>query len=426
MTGFDDVDYYMDTELIEDPFPYLAHLRSQCPVVHLPKHDVMAITSYEEAARVLRDHEHFSSCNSVSGPFPGFSEKPAADEDIDAFIAAHRGELPMNEYVVTMDPPDQQQHRSLITRLFTPKRMRENEEFMRGLADRLIGPLLDHGRVEVLQNYSQPFALLVIADLLGVPEEHHHEFQRNLGGLPKVGPDADKQQMSPDPLQFSLDRFASYIADRREDPRGDVLTKLATATYADGSEPDVASISRMAAFLFAAGQDTTAKLMTMSLRYLADDPDLQATLRADPTLIPGFIEEVLRFDGIVKHIGRMARVTTEVAGVTIPAGQTVGVFPGAANRDPEHFDDPDTFRPGRSNAGDQLGFGRGIHSCPGGPLARLETTISIETFLARTSTIGLDEEHHGPAGDRRFDFDNNYINQGLRSLHLVLEPAVDR
>ena len=126
----------------------------------------------------------------------------------------------------------------------------------------------------------------------------------------------------------------------------------------------------------------------------------------------------------MKHIGRMARVTTEVAGVTIPAGTTVGVFPGAANRDPAHFDDPDTFRPDRPNASDHLGFGRHIHACPGRPLSRLEAKVSIEKFLARTADIRLDEEHHGPAHYRRFDFDQNYINQGLQSLHhLVLEPA---
>lgn len=422
MTTFESTDFYTDLELVNDPHPYFAHLRSKCPVVHLPHHDVMAVTTYEEAARVLRDHEKFSSCNSVSGPFPGFAETPESDGDCNDFLAQHRDELPMHEYVVTLDPPDHHAHRSLVMRLLTPKRVRENEAFMWGLADRQIDEFIGNGKVEVFREYGQPFALLVIADLLGVPEEDHREFRRNLGGLVKVSDNADNRRMSRDPLSFSLNRFAAYVEDRRREPRGDVLTKLATATYPDGSVPPIDVVSRMASFLFAAGQDTTAKLITTALRIIAEDAEIQLSLRQDQERIPNFVEEVLRYHGVVKHIGRVARVTTEVGGVEIPAGTQVGVFPSSASRDSTHFDDPDTFRPDRSNAAEHLAFGRGVHACPGAALSRHETRVSIDRFLARTSDIRLDEAHHGPPGARRFQYEPIYIMQGLQSLHLELDP----
>jgi cytochrome P450 len=421
VTTFDDTDFYTDLELINNPHPYFAHLRSQCPVVYLPQHDVMAVTTYEEAAIVLRDHEQFSSCNSVSGPFPGFSETPISTDDCSDFLARHRDELPMHDYVVTLDPPNHHPHRSLVMRLLTPKRVRENEAFMWGLADRQIDGFIGDGEVEVLHDYGQPFALLVIADLLGVPEDDHAEFQQNLGGLMKVSDDIGSRNMSRDPLRFSLDRFAGYVEERRREPRADVLTKLATATYPDGTVPEVDVVSRMASFLFAAGQDTTAKLITTALRIVAEDQDIQSSLRRDKQRIPNFVEEVLRHHGVVKHIGRVARVTTEVAGVEIPAGAQVGIFPSSANRDGTHFEDPDAFRPDRPNAGEHLAFGRGVHACPGAALSRLEARVSIERFLARTSDIRLDERYHGPPGARHFEYEPIYIMQGLESLHLELD-----
>lgn len=422
MASFDDLDFYTDLSIVDDPHPYFTYLRGKCPVVHLPQHDVMAVTTYEETARVLRDHASFSSCNSVSGPFPGFSSKPESSDDANDFLVAHRHELPMHEYVITMDPPAHQMHRGLVMRLLTPRRMRENEEYMWALADRQIDQFIDRGKVEVLHDYGQAFALLVIADLLGVPEEDHREFQKELGGLPKMD-EEDSVQMSGDPLEYLQGQFAEYVEARRVDPTADVLTKLATATYPDGSTPELDVICRMATFLFAAGQDTTAKLITIAMLIIAEHPEIQAALRADTDLIPNFVEEVLRYHGIVKHIGRTARVTTEVAGVTIPAGASVGLFPSSANRDPAHFENPDEFQLHRPNASDNLAFGRGVHSCPGASLSRLEAKVSIERFLARTTDIRIDAEHHGPPGDRHFEYEPIFIMQGLNALHLEFDAV---
>jgi len=418
---YDTIDFFTDASLVDDPFPYFDHLRQRCPVARLPHHGVVAITGYEEAHEVLRNHETFSSCNSASGPFPGFSTQPEGD-DITAFIAAHREELPMSEYMVTQDVPAHHDHRGLIMRLLTPKRMRENEEFMWRLADRQIDEFIDRGTFEVLRDYGQAFALLVIADLLGVPEEHHREFRKHLGGLPQMA-DGEPREMSHDPLSFLIDQFSEFVEDRRRAPGNDVLTQIAQATFADGRTPDPAFVARMAAFLFAAGQDTTARLITAALHVIAERPDIQAALRADTSLIPNFIEEVLRLEGPVKSMGRMTRVNAAVAGQDIAAGTCVTIFPGAANRDPNRFADPHAFHIDRPNAKEHLAFGRGIHSCPGAPLSRIEAQVSIERFLSRTSDIRINEEVHGPPGARRYDQEPIYILRGLRALHLDFTVA---
>jgi cytochrome P450 len=423
VTAYDEVDFYSDMSILDDPFSYFAHLRRQGPVVELPHHGVMAVTTYDAAAQVLRDHARFSSCNSLGGPFPDWSEEPPPTDDFDEFLAAHRHEMPMAEYLITMDPPAHQSQRGLVMRLLTPKRMKENEEFMWRLADRQIDEFIGAGKVEVLRGYGQPFSLLVIADLLGVPEEDHREFRRQLGGLPQLEGDGGVGPVVHDPLAFLQERFAEYVEERRREPRDDVLTGLATATYPDGSIPDVNSVCRMATFLFAAGQDTTAKLITSALRIIAEEREVQAYLREDHARIPNFVEEVLRLQGVVKHAGRTARVTTEVAGVEIPAGTRVAVFPGAANRDPARFEAPDELRPDRPNANDHLAFGRGVHACPGGPLARVEAKVSIERFLDRTSDIAIDEEQHGPPAARRWDYEPIFVLFGLRALHLVVTTS---
>jgi cytochrome P450 len=161
---------------------------------------------------------------------------------------------------------------------------------------------------------------------------------------------------------------------------------------------------RTATFLFAAGQETTARLLAAALRHLAEHPELQDELRAHKDKIPNFIEEMLRIESPVKTDFRLTTQSTTVAGVDIAAGTPVMLLNSAANRDPRRFECPAEFRLDRENAQSHIAFGRGVHSCPGGPLARAEGRISIERILDRTRNIRLDEEHHGPPGDRRFHY----------------------
>ena len=419
MTDLENVDFFRGDALIPDPYPYFDQLRAQCPVRREQHHGVVMVTGFDEAVAVYADAATFSSANSVTGPFPGFPV-PLEGDDVSDLIEEHRDSLPFSDQLPTFDPPKHTAHRALLARLITPRRLKENEEFMWRLADRQIDEFHAQGAFEVVRGYAKPFAMLVIADLLGVPEEDHEMFRRRLGGGHLGSPEGELEHS---PLEFLYEQFTSYVEDRRRDPRRDVLTGMATATFPDGSLPEVIDVVRVAANLFAAGQETTVRLLAASLQLIGDRPDLQQLLRRERDRIPNFVEEALRFDGPVKGDFRLARVPTTVTGVDIPAGATVMVLNGAANRDPRVFEDPSEFRVGRTNARHHLAFGFGIHTCPGAPLARAEARVSIERILDRMADITISEAEHGPSDDRHYDYEPTYILRGLRRLHLEFTPV---
>jgi cytochrome P450 len=270
--------------------------------------------------------------------------------------------------------------------------------------------------------------MLAVADLLGVPEEDHQKFREGFGLLGSVGEVGAGSEGNPgeNPLGWLDGWFAEYVEDRRREPREDVLTRLAEATYPDGTTPEVTSVVRTATFLFAAGQETTARLLAAALKHLAEHPELQDELRADNELIPGFLEEVLRVESPVKTDFRLTRRSTSIAGVDIAAGTPVMLLNGAANRDPRRFECPNDLRIDRENAQSHVAFGRGAHSCPGGPLARVEGRVSLSRILARTRNLRLAEEHHGPPGDRRFRYEPTWILRGLTELHLEFDVIEER
>jgi cytochrome P450 family 150 subfamily A5 len=423
---YDDIDFFRGDELIADPYPYFDHLRSGCPVQREPKHGVVMVTGYEEAVSVYTNTSTFSSCNAVTGPFPGFPV-PLEGDDVSDVIEQHRDELPFSDQITTMDPPKHKAHRGLLMRLITPKRLRENEDFMWSHADRQIDEFVGRGQCEFIRDFAGPFTLYVIADLLGVPEEDHEWFREELQG---GGHNRDQglgstgsRTMSHSPLEFLYDSLSKYVEERRREPREDVLTGLATATFPDGSMPEVIDVVRVAANVFSAGQETTVRLLGAALLTIAENPDIQGRLREDRTLVADFVEECLRFESPVKGDFRLARTGSTVGGVDIPAGSTVMVLNGAAGRDPRRFSDPDQFRMDRPNAKEHLAFGRGPHACPGGPLARAETRISIERLLARLGDIGISESAHGPAGDRHYAYVPTYILRGLTQLNLEFTPT---
>jgi cytochrome P450 len=425
MSDFDGIDFFRGNELVADPYPYFDHLRAQCPVQREPHHGVVMVTGYEEAVSVYTDTATFSSCNAVTGPFPGFPV-PLVGDDVSELIEQHRDELPFSDQLTVMDPPKHKAHRGMLMRLITPKRLKENEDFMWRHADRQIDEFAASGECEFIRSYAGPFTLYVIADLLGVPESDHEWFRQELQGghrretqgLGSTG----SGSLGHSPLEFLYDRLTTYIEDRRREPRDDVLTGLATASFPDGSTPEVIDVVRVAANLFSAGQETTVRLLAAALQLIGERPDLQQLLREDRARIPDFVEEVLRMEGPVKGDFRLSRTATTVGGVEIPAGTTLMVVNGAAGRDPRRFEDPAEFRVDRENAKEHLAFGRGPHACPGGPLARAEARISIERLLARLGDIRISESEHGPAGDRRYEYAPTYILRGLQRLHLEFTP----
>ncbi|EJZ05058.1 cytochrome P450 [Mycolicibacterium vaccae] len=418
---FETVDYFTDESLVPDPYPYFDHLRAKCPVSQATPFGVLAVTGYEEALSVYKNPA-FSSCNSVAGPFSGMPFGPGESDDVSDLIEQHRGAVPMSEHITSQDPPLHTRTRGLLSRLITPKRLKENEDFMWRLADRQLDTFIERGSAEFLGDYAKPFSLLVIADLLGVPAEDHEEFKAAFA-LETVGELGKEAPTTHNPLQWLNDKFHAYIEDRRRAPREDVLTELALAKHEDGSTPDIDDVMNLSTFLFAAGTETTTKLVSSAVRFIADNPGSEEMLRRDRSKIPAFLEETLRLESPVKSHFRMARTTTKIGDVEVPAGSTVMVLPGACNRDGRKFENPDEFRADRSNVREQIAFIRGAHSCPGAPLARAEGRISLERILDRMTGIAISEEHHGPAGARRFTYEPTFIMRGLAELNITFTPA---
>ncbi|MCX4090959.1 cytochrome P450 [Nocardia sp. alder85J] len=424
MTDPVSVDYFSDAAVAQDPYEYWRTLRDRNPVFREPHHDVVVVTGYQEVNEAFRNSDAFSACISIGGPFPPLPFTPAGD-DITAQIEEHRHLFPINEHMVTMDPPDHTRTRALLAKLLTPKRLKENEEYMWEQADRQFDEFLAAGRCEFLGDYAKPFATLVIADLLGVPDSDRHLFRRTLAGTApgsRVGA-LDHEPVGLNPLQWLEDTFGGYIEERRRSPRADILSVLASTTWPDGSAPEIIDLVRPATFLFAAGQETVTKLLSSAVKILGEYPHYQDLLREDRSLIGGFVEEALRFESPTKVDFRLTRTSTRLGGVDIPAGTVVMLCIGAANRDPRKFEHPDEFHPDRRNAREHIAFGRGIHTCAGAPLARVEGQVTLNRMLDRLGDIGIDATRHGDATERRFGYEPTFLLRGLRDLHITFAPV---
>jgi cytochrome P450 len=381
-------DFFTDPEILQDPLPYYHALHERGPVVREPHKGVFMLSRIDEILEVYTDHERFSAIVGPLGPLLDLPQ-PAEGESWGEVIERRRHEIPMGDQITSLDPPKHTRHRALIGKLFTPNRLKENEEFMWTLADGIIDEFADRGEVEFGRAYARPFTLLVIADLLGVPREDHKTFRGWLRGESGTVGDPEGRHVGDQVFANLHPYFTRYIEERRAAPRDDVMSRLAGVRFRDGELPEVMDVVRLAAILFAAGQETTARLLYAGMRILCEQPALAGELRSDPGVIPNFVEECLRLESPIKGSFRLALQNTSLAGVHIPAGSIVMAMIGAANRDPRVFEDPDRFDARRTNAWRNIAFGHGEHFCPGASLARAEARISFARLLARLDDFQL-------------------------------------
>jgi cytochrome P450 len=417
-----DRDYFTDRSVLLDPYDFFEEVRAHGPVVQREDRDMLFITGFKEAAQVLLNKADFSSSIATAGPAAPLPYEVDSD-DISAKVTAYNQSIAAQNLMVNYDGDAHVAARALLNPLLVPSRLKANEAFMESLADEMVRGVVAKGHCEVVNEMATPYVTLVIADLLGVPAEDRDKFRSVIDAGPPSGNMDDPQEMTQsDSLAFMVGYFARYLGERRADPQGDVMSDLALAKFPDGSVPDIMEPAKAAMFLFAAGQDTSAKLLGNAMRFLAENTALQDQLRADPSLVPAFIEEMLRLEGSTKMTARLAVRNTMIGEREVPAGKRIFVGLAAANRDPTRWEDPAEFRLNRPKIKEHLAFGRGAHTCAGAPLARVEVRVLLERFLAHTSQIAISEEHHGAPGNRKLDYEASFIIRGLERLHVTLTP----
>jgi cytochrome P450 len=425
MLKLEERDYFSDYEILKDPYQFFEAVRAHGPVYQPTGKDYLIVTGFDEAIEIFNNNRDFSACIGLAGAAAPLPFEPHGS-DIAEQLDANRSKILGGNLLVNLDDGAHSNMRSLVNRLFTPSRLRANEEFIAKTSKQFVAEAVANGGVELIKSISTPFVTLVIADLLGVPEEDRQHFMDLIEAAPPPGSlESEDNDFSGEnhPMVAMAGYFARYLMERTQSPRDDILSELANAQYPDGTKPPLVDLIALSTFIFGAGQDTSAKLLGSAMRFLTDEPGLQQKLRADPSLIPAMLEEVLRLEGSTKQTARLARRDTRIGDLEVPAGTKVLLAISAANRDGSRWPDPEAFALDRPKIREHVGFGRGKHVCAGAPLARVEVRIILEEFLKQTSNIDLDESRHGPRGQRNLDFDASFIIRGLAALHLELTPA---
>lgn len=422
MTSLAERDYFTDMSILRDPYAYFEAVRASGPITKMHgRDDFLMVTGYQESLDILLNSDDFSSVIAVN-PVEPLPYTPEGD-DISAQIEASRGRNILTELLVAYDGEQHRAARSLLNGMFRPTRLKENEDYMTEIADQMVRDVVAKGGCELIGEVATPYVTLVIADLLGVPAEDRQKFMDVIAAGAPAGNMDTQSGANPtgSPLEFMGAFFFGYVNDRRANPREDVLTELSTAKYPDGSTPEVIEIVKAAMFLFAAGQDTSAKLLGNAMRYLTENQAMQKKLRDDPSQIGAFLEETLRLEGSTKCTFRIARKTTKVGDYEIKAGTKLVVGLAAGNRDPRRWDNPEEFRFNRDKINQHLAFGRGLHTCIGAPLARAEVRVILEKFFEHTSEITL-SPRHGPIGNTDLAYEPTYIIRGLEKLYVDFKP----
>jgi cytochrome P450 len=348
-------------KLIHVPVEYYRQMRATQPVAYDPKFKSWNVFRYDDALRILNDHTTFSSKSPGQG----------------------RESLPS---IVGMDPPRHRQLRSLINQAFTPRVVEQLGPRIAEIADELLERVLVQGGMDLVQEFAYPIPIRIIAELLGIPVEEQATFRRWSETL-VTGPrtDALRGRSFAEERSASLrdlnDYFTGKLSERRKSPRQDLMSRLITAEV-EGERLGDDDLLEFCRLLLIAGYETTACLIGSTAVVLCERPDVVALLRADPSLVPGVVEEAIRCYPSVAGTMRVTTTDVDVAGQRIEKGQSIIVWIGSANYDEAHFADPERFDVRRS-PNRHLGFGVGIHFCVGAPLARLEARIAVGRLLER-------------------------------------------
>lgn len=369
MTTTDTTDVYFDpydAEIDADPYPVYKRLRDEAPLYYNEPYDFFAVSRFEDVERGLRDARTY-----ISG-------RGGILEIIKANIELPPGTL------IFEDPPVHTVHRSLLSRVFTPRRVAALEPKIREFCARSLDPLVGAGGFDFIADLGAQMPMRVIGMLFGIPEEDQEAIRK--GADAKLRTNAGEPMQVSENTTFGSEMFAEYIDWRVEHPSDDLMTELLHTEFEDETGT-TRRLTRDEALLYTtvvagAGNETTTRLIGWAGKVLAEHPDQRRDLVADRSLIPNAIEELLRYEPPGPHIGRYVPNDVELYGGTIPAGSAMLFVVGAANRDERRYPDPDRFDI-RRDIGQHLTFGYGVHYCLGAALARLEGRVALDEVLNR-------------------------------------------
>lgn len=365
-----------DPAVRNNPFPLYARMREESPVALIDPGGFYTLSRYPDVCAAFRDTQTYSSegFRAVLGP-EWVGHNPVADS------------------LIVRDPPRHTQLRALANRAFVGQVLVALERVMEARADELFrAPRVARGEeIDVVGDLAQMFVGNVMAEALGLDRKlvpRIVQWTNNITRITPVQPEPAIVEEVKALIQEEVDYLTAVIRDRLASPREDDLPTSLCQAEIDGERLTEEELLSFMMILVGGGFETTIHLLSKATLLLAERPDLHAALRADPNLVPGFVEEMLRFDGPTHMLMRLTTRDVEVHGVTIPAHRPVGLMIGAANRDPSQFEDPDTFRLDRQIRG-ALAFGHGPHVCIGAALARMEGKVFLRELTTRFSRIEL-------------------------------------
>lgn len=381
---------HLSPELARDLHATLARTRSKCPVAHSDAYGGFWVaTRYEDVLRIAQDWQSFSSELGITVPPPQRQTKI----------------LP-----VTIDPPLHRVFKSLINFHFTPAKVAPWEEPTRVLVNQLIDGFIERGEVDFMAEFARPLPGLLFFDLaLHAPADDLDEVNA-LAQLASLSHTQEGRE--------SIMKLAGWIKGflerrRAEPPHGDVVDAVLNAQI-DGRPITEEEAIGTVQLLVLGGLETTAGVLGAAMQRFCEHPEIPALLRAEPELIPKAVEELLRLDGSFICVGRTARHDADVDGTTIPEGERILMYWAAANRDPDEFDDPDTFDLDRPR-NRHIAFGAGPHRCIGSNLARMNLRIAIGELVRRLTDIRL-------APDANIEFHSTF-NRAPRTMPIRFTPA---
>ena len=381
-----------------NPYPHYKPLYRRPPYLLNLFAPMALVGRYQDAARILHDHERFSSVPPMT---------PFIRERLDVFGTAPR--------VVFSDPPVHTRLRRLVSRAFTPKRIRDLEPRICQFTKILLDRVAEKGTFEVMGDLANVLPVMVIAEILGVPPEDYLTFKQwsdRVVESDNTPPGTPLPEVVKNSFHSLREYFISEIEKRRRSPGPDLVSAL----VASRDEAEALTEEELITFvvlLLLAGNETTTNLIGNGMLALGSDPQQMQKLIREPQLMPCAIEEMLRYDCPVQSTARYPKIDVTIDGVQLKANMITFVMVAAANRDPEQFPNPDTFDITRE-PNDHLAFGEGIHYCLGASLARMEGAIAIGAALARFPGL------HILNPEQQFAYKGSYFLRGLAELPMAL------